>query len=125
MTDAEAEIRAVLDAFVAAYDRGDVESILACYAEDLVKLRSGAPAETKAETGRRLAELFASYTGALTARIDEVLVSGDMAFSSGSVRIALTPRAGGEAKTLERRTVELWRLSNGRWLVCRTMDNAA
>ena len=41
----------------------------------------------------------------------------------GTFRVTLTPKAGGEAQTIDRRYLELWRKENGRRLVVRTMDN--
>jgi ketosteroid isomerase-like protein len=109
--------------FTAAYNRGDLTSILAYYTEDLIKLRQGAPPETKKEIADRLRSLFASYTGTLTVQTDEIIVEHSVAFTRGSLRVVLTPRAAGTIQTIDRRYVELWRKEGGRWRVARAMDN--
>ena len=111
--------------FIASYDRGDLASILAYYTDDMIKFRQGVPAETKPELAERLRSLFASHTGVLTVRNDEIIVEHDVAFTRGSLKVVLTPRNGGEAQTIERRYVELWRRDRGRWRVARAMDNTA
>ena len=68
---------------------------------------------------------MAKYEGHLDVHNDEVEVSGDMAFTRGTLSIRLVPRDGsGAVQTLDRRYLEIWRKRSGRWLVVRTMDNA-
>ena len=119
----EEEIRRAIDEFINAYNSGDSHAMLACYADDLVKLRQGAPPETKPEVARRVAEVFDKFHSRVDVSNDEILVAGELAFTRGSFRVTLTPKAGGETQTIDRRYLELWRKENGRWLVIRTMDN--
>jgi ketosteroid isomerase-like protein len=99
--------------------------MLACYGDDLLKLRQGAPAETKAEVAARVAQVFAKFDSRVEVAVDEILVSGSTAFTRGSFTVTLKPKAGGESQTIERRYLEIWRKEDGRWLVVRTMDNSA
>ena len=117
------EIKRSIDEFVNAYNSGDIDAVLACYGDDLIKLRQGAPPETKPEVARRVAEVFTKFHSRVDVSNDEILVSGELAFTRGSFRVTLTPKAGGETQTIDRRYLELWRKENGRWLVVRTMDN--
>jgi ketosteroid isomerase-like protein len=119
------QIAAAIDAFVAAYNAGDVARIVAYYADDLIKDRQGAAAETKRETAARIERFFGQYRAELSVSNDEIVTSGDLAFTRGMLKIRLAPRSGGPAETLERRFLEIWRKREGRWLVVRTMDNSS
>ena len=123
MTDAD-QIRAAITGLIAAYNAGDVDAVITYYADDLVKVRAGAARETRDETARRIKDVLARFTGHLEVHNDEIAVSGDMAFTRGSLAITLVPRAGGPTQTLERRYLEIWRKRSGRWVVVRTMDNS-
>ena len=74
------QIHSAIDAFIHAYNTGDLESLLSLYAQDLVKLRQGSAPESKADTAARLLAFFAANTGALVVHNDEVMISGDFAF---------------------------------------------
>lgn len=117
-------ISLAIASFKAAYDSGNLDAIAACYGDDLVKLRQGAPAETKAEVIARIAAILRDYAGRVEVDNEELDGSGDFAFTRGKFLVTLTPRAGGTPKTIERRYLELWRKEGGRWLVMRTMDNS-
>jgi len=124
MTDRQ-QIEAAIARFIAAYNAGDAAGLASCYDPDLIKLRQGAPPESRDETAARIAKVMEGYTGRLEVRNDEFLISGDLAVVRGELRLELTPRAGGDTQALQRRFLEVWRKKNGRWLVFRTMDNAA
>jgi uncharacterized protein (TIGR02246 family) len=123
VTDKE-QIQAAIEGFIAAYNAGDIAGVVDCYAPDLIKLRQGAPAESRDETAARVSQVMATYAGRLEVRNDEFLVSGDLAVVRGELRIELTPRRGGEKQLLQRRFLEIWRKAGGRWRVFRTMDNS-
>jgi len=123
-TDAD-DIRRAIAEFIAAYDAGDADRVIAYYAEDLVKVRAGAPPETRTEAAARIRDVLARYQGHLEVHNDELEVAGDMAFTRGTLSIRLRPRdGGGPEQSIERRYLEIWRKRAGRWLVVRTMDNA-
>jgi ketosteroid isomerase-like protein len=119
----EAEITTAIAEFVKAYNSGDIQAMLACYGDDLVKLRQGALPETKPEVAQRVAEVFTQYHSRVGVNIDEVVAAGEFAFTRGSFRVTLAPKAGGETQTIDRRYLEIWRREHNRWLVVRTMDN--
>lgn len=122
MSDQKA-IEAAIAEFVKAYNAGDLNRVLDYYTDDLIKIRQGAPAETKSETAQRVAAVFAKFHSRVDVVTDEIRASGDIAFTRGSFRVTLTPKAGGESQVIERRYLEIWRKEHGRWLVARTMDN--
>lgn len=119
------EIAAAIDRFIQAYNSGDLEQVIAYYADDLIKDRQGAAPEAKAEAAERIRGVFRNYEGRLSVANDEIVTSGDLAYTRGTLKITLTPRAGGPPQHLERRFLEIWRKRDGRWLVVRTMDNTA
>jgi len=120
----EQQIAQAIAEFVAAYNAGDADRIASYYADDLVKLRAGAPPEAKDDTVRRVKDVLARFRGHLDVKNDEITVAGNMAFTRGRLVITLTPRAEGAPQTIERRYLEVWRKDAGRWRVIRTMDNA-
>ena len=100
MSDKE-EIESTISRFVTAYNAGQTAEVLACYAEDLIKFRNGALSETKAEVGQRLSAVFEEFHSRVQGVTDEIQTSGDMAYSRGSVRVVLTPKAGvGQTKVI-------------------------
>jgi ketosteroid isomerase-like protein len=117
------EIKRAINEFIRAHDSGDIQAMLACYGDDLVKLRQGAPPETKPEVAQRVAEVFSKFHSRVEVTIDEIVAAGELAFTRGTFRVTLTAKAGGEPQTIDRRYLEIWRKEHGRWLVVRTMDN--
>ncbi|HSB09993.1 MAG TPA: DUF4440 domain-containing protein [Blastocatellia bacterium] len=122
MSDQKA-IESAIAEFVKAYNAGDIDGVLAYYADDLIKIRNGAAAETKSDTARRVAAVFEKFRSRVDVVNDEVRTSGDIAYTRGSFRVTLTPKTGGDSQVIERRYLEIWRKENGRWVVARTMDN--
>ncbi len=121
--DEEALIRAATMTFSQAFNSGNAEAALCAYGEDLVKIREGAPIETKPDVVARLRDTLSRYQGLLAATVDEVLIFGNHAFTRGSYSLTLTPRGGGATLHVARRSVELWRKEGGRWKVIRMIDN--
>jgi ketosteroid isomerase-like protein len=117
-------IRQAIESFAVSYNSGDLASLLSYYDDDLVKVRQGAPAESKGETERRVQEVFARFHTKVDVENVEVEVSGDMAFTRGVFTVTLSPCDGGEIRQVVRRYLEVWRRRGGRWRVARTMDNA-
>jgi len=119
----EKAIEASISEFIRVYNGANLEGVLAYYSDDLIKVRQGGPAETKAETAKRVAGVFERFRSRVDVINDEIRVSGEMAYTRGSFRVTLTPKDGGESQVVERRYLEIWRKENGTWRVARTMDN--
>lgn len=119
----EKAIELAISEFVTAYNAGDINKVLGYYGEDLVKIRNGAAPETKADTALRVASVFDKFHSQVDVVNDEIHVSGDFAFTRGTFRVTLIPKAGGDPQIIDRRYLEIWRKEGGRWLVVRTMDN--
>ena len=118
------QIAAATQSFIAAYNAGDLQGVMAHYTDDLVKCRQGGSTENKKDVGARMFLVFRDYAGDLYVTTDEIEVHGDVAFTRGNFRAVLTPKAGGKEQIIERRFLEVLRREDNRWLVARTMDNA-
>jgi ketosteroid isomerase-like protein len=119
----QSAIEAAISNFVAAFNAGDIDALLQCYGDDLIKLRQGAAPETKSDVARRVSELFIHYRTRVEVVNDELLVSEGLAVGRGWFKVTLTSKTGGETQTFERRYLEVWRKEGNDWLVVRTMDN--
>jgi ketosteroid isomerase-like protein len=77
----------VLDAFVAAWNRGDAEAFANLYTDPHVDVNHTPPVETRAATVAALRERFARTTARLAVTSDEVIVSGDWAVQRGAITL--------------------------------------
>ena len=123
MNQDEQLIRAAIEGFITSYRSSDLKGILSYYSEDLLKLRQGADPETKKQTADRIAEVFQKNRTDIHVTVDEIVVSGDLAFARGTFEVILTPKNGGDSTQIHRRYLEIWRKEAGVWRVFRTMDN--
>jgi len=124
--DREAIARQISE-FIRAYEAQDLAGVMDYYAPDMIKFRQGAAPESKGQTEERVAGVFREYSGRLSVVNDEIVASGDLAYTRGTLKLTLTARSGPGAAApvvVERRFLEIWRRSGGRWLVARAMDNA-
>jgi uncharacterized protein (TIGR02246 family) len=119
----EKQIRDLIAKFIVAYKAGDLTAILEYYSADLVKQRQGSSAETKPETANRIRGVFEEYKTDIEVTIDEIVVSGNLAFVRGDFELTLTPKNGEETRRIPRHYLEIWRKEDGVWRVFRTMDN--
>lgn len=123
LTDQD-QIKAAIQGFVEAYNDGDLQKLMSHYAEDLIKCRQGGPTETKKDAAARIFLVFQHFTGEILFATEEIVTSGDMAYTRGTYKALFTPRqGGGKDQTIERRFQEIWRKQNGEWLITRSIDN--
>jgi len=118
------EIVGAIANFTAAYNAGDIDAIARYYSDSLLKLRNGAPPESKSDVIRRIKSTFRDFAGHLEVTNHEIEISQDLAFTRGSFVVTLTPRGGGQPTVIRRRYLEIWRREGGRWVACRAMDNS-
>jgi ketosteroid isomerase-like protein len=122
----EAALRAADDTFVRAYNSGDLETVVAFYAEDAVLQPDGAPAVRGREAIREYfrsaiaveRKAVESRPGTLSDRA--VGVSGDMGWSSGENKV-IEP---GGAITWSGKFLSVSRKVNGKWLYIRDTWNS-
>lgn len=85
--------------FVADFNAGDIDAVMAYYTDDAVVLSPDAPAAQGQDAIRALfEEQFAAGTPNLSLTSDGVEVHGDVAFDHGTYQVAFTPAAAAEAQ---------------------------
>jgi len=119
----EATIRAAADAWTRAYNAGDVETIVALYADDAIVMPPHVHALPGREAIRKYiaTDIAASKSAGLTTKDgpSAVGISGDLAWHTGTSAVI---DAGG--KTIETiQYTEVWRRINGKWLMVRDTWN--
>jgi ketosteroid isomerase-like protein len=119
----EEQIRKTIAAFAEAYRSRNLEAIGNSYSDDLIKDRAGFPGERKPETLDRIRQVFAECDTQIYVSVDELHVSGDLAYVRGWFSVTLTVRSSEETKHFRRRYLEIWCNEGGTWRVIRTMDN--
>ena len=129
VVDTTAEDRAALNGmiepYVAAYNAADVESVLAFYDEQVVRMPPNAPS-TVGHAGLRLAleETFALGTPEISILQDELIVSGEIAFGRGNYTVTITPEDG-DPTVLNGKYLNVSRkLPDGSWKIARAMFNS-
>ncbi len=117
----EQAIRTLVAKWHSATAAGDVESVLRLMAEDVVFLVAGQPpmkGRSTFEAGLR--GLLASHRIASTGEVQEVEVSGSLAYCWSLLNVEITPTAGGSKVVRSGSAVSILRKqSNGSWVVVR------
>jgi ketosteroid isomerase-like protein len=111
------------------YKNGDVERILAVFADSFTDMTEGQPTffgvEAKAVRRARLEKLFHGHHVEMSQVIIDIVVSGDIAIEHGWHGLTLRPKAGGPITTRRTRYMEAWwRSADGAWRIVLFLDNA-
>jgi uncharacterized protein (TIGR02246 family) len=119
----EATIRAGTETWNTAYNAGDVDRILALYADDSVVMPPNESSITGLAALREYLtkDIAASKAAGIVAKdgVSSVAISGDLAWHAGTSSVV--DAAG---KTVETgKYLEVWRRTNGRWLMVRDIWN--
>ncbi|MBV9609973.1 MAG: nuclear transport factor 2 family protein [Acidobacteria bacterium] len=114
--------------FREAYNTGDVDRLLAVYADRFTDMSVGVPSfyggEARQVLRSRLSRLFAEYRAKLSVSIIDIQVLGATAYDYGWHEMSLTPRVGGKAIITRQRYFELWKKdTEGRWRIALYIDN--
>lgn len=121
-----AEARRVLEAderWIAAFNRGDVETLAAIYAADVVVL----PPDRADLHGREavtdwMRAFFVEFTARQELVNDEVVAEGRWAFLRGHFVLRVTARASGRTETIRGKHLVVWRREpGGEWLAFRDL----
>lgn len=99
-------VTAWLDEMTAAVNTGNLERLLAGYADDALSSPPDAPSLSVGELAAMYEAMFAEHTFQLTTDPLDAIVSGDLAVLRAYYASTVTPRTGGEP--VQR---------NGNWLV--------
>lgn len=121
MNTSEQAIRTLVAEWHRATAAGDVESVLQLMAEDVVFLVAGRPPMKGRSTFEKgLRGLLASHHIASTSEVQEVEVSGDLAYCWSILNVEITPTAGGSKVVRSGSAVSILRKqSSGSWVVVR------
>jgi uncharacterized protein (TIGR02246 family) len=119
-TDEEA-IRRLVAKWHSATAAGDVETVLALMAEDVVFLVPGQPPMKGRSTFEKgLRGLLASHRLESSGDIQEVYVSGDLGYCWSVLSVRVTPLSGGAAVVRKGSALSILRKqTNGEWVVVR------
>jgi uncharacterized protein (TIGR02246 family) len=116
----EQAIRSLVGQWHTATAAGDVEAVLRLMSEDVVFLVTGQPAmRGRSPFEKGLRGLLASHTVASTYEIQEVDVSGDLAYCWTVLDVRITSKTGGAARRTGSALTVLRRQANGSWVVVR------
>src|SRR5882762_4853991 len=98
MSTDEQAIRDLVARWHSATARGDVDTVLGLMAEDVVFLVAGQPPMRGREAFERgLRDLLTNHRIESTGEVQEVEVSGDLAYSWTNLTVRVVPRTGGDA----------------------------
>ena len=111
-----------------AYNRGDVNGVLAVFADAYSDMSAGLASfygpEAQAVLRYRMKQLFARYRAQLAVTIISIRVQGSLAFDWGWHKLSLTPKKGGRSMTTRTRYLEIWQKgADGRWKIAIFFDN--
>lgn len=122
-TDA-GQIRILQERLVAAWTAGDIGRLMALYSDDAITMAPNVPAFIGKDAIRAVyAETLRLYTSKFSYQVDEIEVSGDLAFLRVTYVDALTPRLGGDgARNGGHALTILRREPKGSWKVWREMS---
>ncbi len=112
-------------AWRAGWLAGDVDALLALYADDPVVLPGGPPAVFGKEAIRAMYQpVFCDYIIQSEERVMEVEASGDLGYFWVSYHLRATARAGGAPLEEDGKAVFIVRRVQGAWKIARLMDNS-
>ena len=127
MTSDEQAIRDLVARWHSATAAGDVPTVLGLMTEDVVFLVAGQPpmrSRSAFEGGLR--KLLATHRIESTAKVQEVEVSGGLAYCWTELMVRITPHSGGNSVTRAGSAVSILRkLGGGAWAVVRDANMLA
>lgn len=116
-------IRILQEEFIAAFTAGDLDRLMAFYADDAVSMAPNVPAFVGKDAIRSVyVEVLPLYTSDFSYQLDEIEVSGDLAFLRITYVDTLTPTSGGEVIRNGGHALTILRRGpDGTWKVWREM----
>jgi uncharacterized protein (TIGR02246 family) len=128
VVDVEADveaIKAVINQLSSAHDSGDLGSLLATHTEDVIFMPPGEETlYSKDDARERFTPMFEFFNLKIAPSIDEVKVSGDLAFVRYSYSLQSIPKAKGEMIELNGKVVFILnRQSDSSWKITHYISN--
>ena len=117
----EQAIRNLVSQWHSATAEGDVEAVMRLMAEDVVFLVAGHPPMKGRSTFEQgLRRLLASHRVVSTSEVQEIEVSGNLAYCWSVLNVRITPNTSGSSVVRTGSAVSILRKqTNGSWLVVR------
>jgi uncharacterized protein (TIGR02246 family) len=121
MTDDETEIRDLIELWHRASAEGDVDTVLGLMSDDVVFLVAGRePMAGRRAFEKGLRDVLSTHRFASSGDVQEVKVSGDMAYAWSYLTVELTPIAGGETSKRTGSVLSIFnRQQDGSWQLTR------
>jgi ketosteroid isomerase-like protein len=123
----EAEIHKLLDSIAGSFKTGDMEQVLAIYADDVLVLGIDQPDVAGKEAwGKVLAEQPKDVTIDVRMDTKELEIAGDLAYERGTYTAKISSKATGALlQTVTNRHIHIFkRQPDGHWKAWRLMENA-
>ena len=125
-TEAEQAIRDLHEGATVALGEGDLDGLMAVYADDVISLPPGQPALVGRAAVRAVWEAsLAEYDVQVTVDIEEVRVTAEWAFERGTFEMQLTPKAGGPTISDIGKYLDVLRQVDGQWKYWRMSWNSS
>jgi uncharacterized protein (TIGR02246 family) len=117
----EQEIRNLIETWLRATRAGDVDTVLSLTTPDVVFLVPGQPPmQGQAEFGRALRAVLGSNAIESTSEIDEIVVSGDLAYCRSRLHVTVTKKHDNTPLQRSGHTLSiLRRCEDGKWRLAR------
>ena len=125
MAPAEDTIRKNANDFAAAASHGNVDGMMAFYADDAILLPPNAPAMRGKDAIRQFWSGFTSL-GAIDATLttDDVMQSGDLAAETGHFDLTITPKGSAAPIKDNGKYLVVWKNAGGQWKIVRDTFNS-
>lgn len=127
MTSDEAAIRELVATWHIASQAGDVETVLSLASDDVLFLRPGHPPMNREAFAAALQGFSGPNKPAIESEfaIQEVQVSGDLAYLWSTLQVTITPPGGGTPMRRAGSTLTIFRKQEGRWRLARDANMLA
>ena len=122
MQNDEQEIRQLVETWMIATKRGDIETVLSLMAEDVVFLVAGQPPMIGKSAFAEAAKAQASHGPVQfdgRSEIQEIKVFGEWAFIWTKLTVTITLPGGAAPMTRAGHTLSILKKQNGKWLLAR------
>ena len=119
MTDDEKQIRQVVETWMSATKRGDLDSVLGLMTEDAVFLVPGQAPMIGKQAYAKAAGMHTGVTFDGRSEIQEIVVVGDWAWMRQQLTVVVTPANDAPETVRAGHTLSIFRKERGRWLLAR------
>jgi uncharacterized protein (TIGR02246 family) len=125
-TESEQAIRDLHESALVAVGDGDLDGLMAVYADDVISLPPGQPALVGRTAVRAMWEAsLAEYDMQVTVDIEEVHVTGEWAFERGTFEMQLSPKSGGPTVIDIGKYLDVLKQVDGQWQYWRVSWNSS